>query len=126
MSGKKSDLYRADRETGMTYKEIAEKHGVSFQMVCQACAKYNPKSFRYITEHACIFPNLRNWMNKNKVSPRELLRRMGMEPNHGNASRLQTHLTGRSELRKRTIDMLIEITGMPYEELFALNGKKGK
>ena len=34
-----------DREAGMTYKEIAEKHGVSHQYVGVVVGKYDPKHF---------------------------------------------------------------------------------
>ena len=32
----KSDLYRQERENGFTYKEIAEKYGITYQCVAQA------------------------------------------------------------------------------------------
>lgn len=121
MAGKnrgRSDLYRTEREKGMTYREIAEKHGVSYQCVAHACGKYNPERFQYHKEEAVVFPNLRKWMNDNKISNAELLRRLGYKT-YGNAyfSWLRYILNGRNEMKKSTIDKLLAITGMTYEEL---------
>ena len=112
----KSDLYRAERESGLTYKQIAEKYGVSVQCVQQACAKHSPAHYRY--NNTCIYPVLRKWMNDNKCCLAELLRRMGLTTHPGNYDRLVRILSGRSELKKSDIDILLRVTGMTYEELF--------
>lgn len=106
-----------DREAGMSYREIAEKHGVSTQYVSQVVSTYNPKNFRFITPKGCIYPNLRKWLNDNQISLAELLRRMYLDPAHGNIERLRNVMRG-SNPRKDYIDRLIEATGMKYEKLF--------
>jgi len=111
-------LYREEREKGLTYREIAEKYGVSYQGVAQACGKSNPNYFKYHKENAVIYPNLRKWMNDNKVSIFEMVRRCGMERCNDNAIRLRNQLKGKNHFRKPMIDKLIAITGMKYEELF--------
>ena len=120
---KKADIYRAEREKGMTYKQIAEKYGVSHQAVSQACGRGDPRYFRIVTEEGCIYTNLRKWMNKNEVSFAELLRRMGKERASGNLTRLHEQLRGKVELKKSTIDQLIAVTGIRYEKLFKKDGK---
>ena len=60
----------------MTYQEIADKYGVSRQVVGQACGKANPCRFRFWKDTACIYPNVRNWLNDNKISKSELVRRL--------------------------------------------------
>lgn len=107
-----------DREAGMTYKEIAEKHGVSRQYVAVVVGKYDPAHFRFISEKGCVYPNLRRWMNENRVSATDLLRRMHLEPLSENASRLKNVMRGHGNPRKDYIDRLIEATGMKYEKLF--------
>jgi transcriptional regulator with XRE-family HTH domain len=107
-----------DRDTGLRYADIARKHGVSRQYVSAICGRYNPSRFRFITETGCAYPNLRQWMNENKVSLFELLRRMGFEVHSANSERLRSYMTGRAEPRKPYIDKLIAVTGMPYEMLF--------
>lgn len=115
----KADLYRAEEEKGLSRKEIAEKYGVSRQAVHQACGKYDPGHFRKITEKGCVYPNLRNWMNENKVGYMELVRRMDFLACRNNIQAQQAWMSGRCDPRKETIDKLIAITGIPYEKLFA-------
>lgn len=112
----KTDLYRAEREKGLTYQQIAEKHGVSKQCVAQVCGKQSPWKFRY--NNTCIYLGLRRWMNENKITVSELVRRMGHVVHTTNHARIRDICLGRTELRKCEIDKLIEITGMTYEELF--------
>ena len=110
----------ADRETGMTLQQVAEKHGVSRQYVSVVCGKYNPSYFKYITEEGCIFPNLRRWMNENKVGKQEFLRRMHMDTCGVNSTRLKGVINGSSTPRKDWIDLMLGVTGMTYEKLFAM------
>lgn len=114
----KKDLYMAEEARGLSRRETAEKYGVSTQMVHQACGKHGPGHFRKITENGCVYPNLRNWMNENKVSYMELLRRMGIFPVTQNLNTHKLWLSGRADPRKETIDKMIAITGIPYEKLF--------
>ena len=107
-----------DRESGMTYEEIARKHGVTRQRVGQICGKWNKYYFRVIKKDGCVFVNLRNWMNDNSISRAELMRRMGLQVNGENLARLRTVLTGHANPRKEYIDGLIQATGMTYEDLF--------
>lgn len=109
---------KQDREAGMTCREIAEKYGVSHQWVHSVVGRYSPERFRYVKEQACVYPNLRNWMNANKVGKREMLRRMGLEAYPKNSTYLYTVMTGRRSPRKTYIDRMLQVTGMTYEELF--------
>lgn len=118
MKERKCDLYKADRAKGMTYKEIAEKYGVSTQAVGIACSKSDPSYFRYITKKQCIYVGLREWMNDNKVSGMALVRMLGYNAEPQTYSRIFTYLRGKNSPRKCIIDKLLEITGLPYEELF--------
>ena len=111
-----------DRKNNMTYRQIAEKHGVSKQYVGQICSQFNPKYFKVVQEDGCIYPNLRRWMNENKVSRYELLRRMGMFAAGMNCDVLRGIMRGEKSPRKEWIDKMLEATGMTYEELFRLEG----
>ena len=115
---KKFEIYREERSKGLTYREIAAKYGVSRQVVAQACGRYQPARFQYVTETGCVYVNLRNWMNANKVNKSELLRRMGLETLPVNIARWSSYLSGRVDPPKKCIDMLIAATGLSYEELF--------
>ena len=108
-----------DRDSGMKYRDIAQKHGVTYQYVQQVCAKYFPSKFKFIEESSCIYPNWRKWMNDERCSRYELLRRMGLCTVAGNLDQLRMCMKGKYYPRKPYIDKLLQVTGMTYEELFA-------
>ena len=83
----KKEWMRDLREHGFKYHEIAEIVGVSRQYVASVCGKGDPAYFRTVGEQ-CVYPNIRNWMNENKVTRRELLRRMGFTVSSSNYDRL--------------------------------------
>jgi hypothetical protein len=112
----KKDLYMMEREKGLTYQQIADKYGVSKQNVAQLCSKHEPSRFQY--NRTCAYPALRKWLNDNKCSTSELVRRMNLVAAPENIARMQRVLCKRNELKKWEIDKLLEITGMTYEELF--------
>lgn len=105
------------RDQGYKHREIAEKFGVSRQYVAQVCGVCDPAYYVPVDER-CIYPNLRIWMNENKVSRKELLRRMGLTGNPGNYERLASYLRGDAHPRKQYIDRMLAATGMTYEKLF--------
>lgn len=113
----KTSLYLADREAGMTYREIAEKYGVSHQCVAQCCAQ-TTKGFRPYTESQVAFPYLRKWLNENKVTRAEFIRRMGKVPYSTEITRLSIWFRGDADPSKLQIDRMLAVTGLTYEELF--------
>lgn len=119
-----ADLYRKERAQGKTYQEIADKYGVTKQAVSLACRQNTSNGFRVYTEKGCIYPNLRKWLNKNKVSRAQLARRMGMVGYHSTANRVGAILSGKLEPTKGTIDKLLQITGMKYETMFYIEKTK--
>ena len=106
------------REQGMKYRDIAEQLGVSYQRVAQICGKSNPSRFRPVSD-TCIYKNLKEWMNANKVSKREIIRRMGFAYHVTTEHQISSMLLGKYQPRKDYIDRLLLVTGMTYEELFA-------
>lgn len=116
---KKYELYASMREEGMTYREIAEKCGCSYQNIAMALARRNVARFRHFTEKGCAYPTLRKWLNDNRVCVDEMIRRIyGHNIGGHTRSRWDEILRGRVEMKKHDIDSLIRITGMTYEELF--------
>jgi transcriptional regulator with XRE-family HTH domain len=110
-------MARALRDKGLKYKEIAEIMGVSHQCVAHMCGKYNPSHFRMFSD-AVVYPNLRKWLNENKVSVMELIRRCGYVPHTEEHNRFTSWMYGKNDPSKRTIDACLKVTGMKYEELF--------
>lgn len=117
---KKAEIYRMERENGLSYQQIADKYGVSKQAVHQVCSKYTPARFRYWTQKMCIYVNLRNWLNDNKITKSELIRRLGYETLQETYARVGRYLRGGIYPPKRTIDKFIEVTGLTYEELWVI------
>lgn len=109
---------RALRGKGLTYAEIAKELGISKQAVAQVLSKEQKSHFRPWTSDRCIYVGVRNWMNENQITMAELLRRFGFQPGSALHYRYRDYLSGQTELRKHTIDKLLEITGLAYEEAF--------
>lgn len=114
----KADMYRRDRDSGMTYRQIAEKYGVSYQCVAMSCGR-NGGSFRPYDPKQVVYPNLRKWLNDNKITKREFVHRMDNIPSSEAMRRLTGWFDGTFNPNKVTIDKALEITGMSYEVLFA-------
>ena len=118
MKRTRRDIYREDRETGMTYREIAAKHGVSYQAVADALGKSDLTKFKPWTAERCIYPNLREWMNANKVSLREFVRRTEAVSAGSNLIRYAAYFRGDNYPGKQTIDKMLNVTGLTYEQLW--------
>ncbi len=109
---------RAMREQGAKHREIAEVFGVSVQYVSMVCGSCAPARFVPLGDE-CIYPNFRKWMNENKVSRSEFVRRMGLTAHDNNLRRLYQIVRGELQPNKPYIDKMLEITGLTYEVLFA-------
>ena len=105
---RKCDLYRAEYDTGKTYREIAAEYGVSFQAVQQAATKERKEC-----SCRCIWEGLACWMEENDVSVKELAKKIG-----ASYSSLRAWMIGKNDPSKRYIDALLKLTGWSYEDLF--------
>ena len=114
----KKEQMKLMRDHGMKHREIAEVFGVSRQYVADVCGKCDPAYFVPIGDD-CIYPNLRRWMNENKIPRKEFLRRMGLTSHSANIERFGNFIRGEHHPRKPYIDMMLKVTGMTYETLFA-------
>lgn len=114
-----------DEINGQDILKKIEKCGVSKQNVAQACAQYSPKFFKVWTPSKCVYPNVRKWLNDNKMTTAEMVRRMGCK-NHTNTNHsLREILKGNSYPNKLKIDKLLAITGLTYEKFFETDGQVG-
>lgn len=106
-------------KSGITQTEIAKELGVSRQRINQMVAGYTKSHFNSTAVRRIQYVGLRNWMIQNKVSVSELIRRTGNVMSHPvSHERLMGKLTGQDELRKSTIDRILLVTGLTYEECF--------
>lgn len=114
------------RQQGLNYAQIAKACGVSRQYVAQVLGGYDPYRFIPVSEK-CIYPNLRKWMNDNKVSCKEFLRRMGYATTEGNTYyKFRGCIMGEIQPTKPYIDKMLKVTGLTYEVLFYEGKKYGK
>ena len=113
----RTDRARELRDQGLTYKEIAEIMGVTKQCIAMMCGKENPSHFRMFSD-SLAYPNLRKWLNTNKVSMAEFVRRCGYVPYGSQQAQFRSWMYGRNDPSKRIIDACLKATGMTYEELF--------
>ena len=102
----------ADYEKGMTYREIAKKHGVSFQSVHSTITRIDGTYRVYaVSKKGCIYPNLRAYLNQDKDRQNRFFRDMEGYP-------VREYMRGERQPKKNAIDLMLKITGMTYEELF--------
>lgn len=109
---------KALREQGLSYTEIARRLGISKQAVQQGLASRDVRYFQFVTEKGCIYPNIRKWMNDNRISVSEIARRMGLIPHSSTCERIRGYLTGANDPNKFTIDRILAITNLTYEQAF--------
>lgn len=107
----KADLYLADRAKGMTYRQISEKYGVSYQSVHATCSSVDGTYKTVISSRGCIYPNLRSWLNKDRRRRDRFFQLM-------KGCAIREILKGTQMPKKNTIDKMLALTGMTYEELF--------
>lgn len=114
----KRDVFLQERQSGLTCQEIANKYGVSKQYVSQLCSKHNPSYFHHWSSTACVYPNVRRWLNDNKITCAELLRRLNLSNHSANHIRFRGYLSGKCYPPKQTIDNLLAVTGLTYEQFW--------
>lgn len=108
-------------DSGLKRVEIADICGVSRQRVQQILGKRDPAYFRPFGKERCVYVNLRDWLNQERVSINELVRRLDGDMNPRRCCAVSAWLTGKTYPLKSSIDKLIAVTGLSYEELFEVD-----
>ena len=111
------------RSQGATYEEIGKAMGISRQRVYQIIGGSVRDCFKEITADECICPNIRKWMNENRISKPKLTRMIyGEERYHPlNWGTVGNILKG-SDCHKHCIDNILRVTGLSYEVAFKKEG----
>ena len=121
MNNKKEKMVEL-RKQGKTYQEIADIFGCSKSYVGSLLSKAEEGKFRPLTSKDCIYVGIRNWANENKVSKTEFCRIMYGYVHPNNIRRYSSIFKGHG-CTKHTIDMILAVTGLTYEEAFRLDGE---
>lgn len=107
------------RLDGHTLQEIGDKFGVSKQYVAQILPpmKHGYRALKSEMLGKIIYPNIRNWLKKNACT----LKRFADETGTSYLTIIRALEDEKSGMRKTTIDKILEVTGLTYEEAFAMD-----
>ena len=120
----KFEMHRM-RLSGCTYKEIAEKFGCSSQRIHQIIPDTD-RNTAWVHQLAdiCVYKGLSEYIKKNNMTLSaftEILR-----PNYKgyNTSRIKGWISGVRDFGISDIRKILELTGMTFEECFALKERE--
>lgn len=114
------EAYRMRLE-GKTFEEIGEHFGVSRQHIQQTLFFCKGPRGLDRSVKSCVYPNIARWMMENRIGISKFSERCGM-----NQATLRLVLSVRGNPRKGTIDKILRITGLSYEEAFYLPKQEGE
>lgn len=99
---------------GATYKEVAEKYCVEQSYVYTMFRPILEGRERGKRAEKIKYKNLRNFIMKNYKNNEKFAKKIGV-----NRATVQRILNGETNPSKKTIDNMIKLSGMKYEEIFA-------
>lgn len=116
----RAEEFEALRKEGLTYRQIAERCGCSYQNVAKYLAKRDESKFRAYTPEECKYDGLRNWMNENKIHRVDLAEILwgSRVIESWRRSSMQGRLTGTLDFKQGEIEKLIASSGLTYAQLF--------
>lgn len=102
------------RQEGATLAYLGEKYGITRERVRQILEVYEAQRMG-ISERlkSCQYPNIRRWMIVNGLTYCRLAYRCGLTMDS-----VRNGLTGKTDFKKKTIDAILDVTEMTYEEAF--------
>lgn len=110
---KRSELVRKlHYEDGLTYERIGDILGISRQAAHQLAQNTEPKDrFHEKTVQKIRYVGLRNWMLERRITISKLVELCGV-------SGIKASLSRNLDLRKSSIDAILSVTGLTYEDCF--------
>ena len=96
------------RLDGYTLQEIGDKYGLTRERIRQMFASITTESG--ISRKKYIYPNISDWMIDNNVSQYDLCKKLGCAQNT-----ISSYLTGKNHPSFAFINLMLELTKMPYE-----------
>lgn len=101
------------RLNGMSFQEIADHFGVSKQCIAQLLPCSGRSYQRNRVPERCVYVGIREYMIRERMTYARLAALCGL-----GAATVQGTLTGKNSPVKKTIDAILEATGLSYEEAF--------
>ena len=123
MRTERNEKIREMRLSGMTYRDIAAQYGISVQRVQQIAGSVC--YFRPVEAKDCIYKGIRDWLNETRYSRTYLVRLMYGDTHATLHEKLSNVLKG-NNCTKKMIDKLLEVTGLPYEVAFKVEGNNDR
>lgn len=106
------------RLEGKTFQEIADRFGVSKQNIQRLLNGVCERSPRRDLD-TIVYPAIKNYMKENKLSFNSISHLCGI-----NIGPIINGLCGKNDISKRTIDAILDVTEMTYEEAFKKDDAK--
>ena len=100
------------RLNGYTLQEIGDKYGLTRERIRQMFAAVTTESG--ISRKNYIYPNISDWMIDNNVNQHDLCKKLGCSQ-----SVISYYLTARKPPSFAFINIMLELTKMPYEVAFS-------
>lgn len=100
------------RLDGYTLQEIGDKYGVTKERIRQMFAQVTTESG--ISRKNYAYPNIADWMVKNGIKQSDLCKKLGCSQNA-----VSHYLTGRNSPTFAFINLILNLTKMPYEVAFS-------
>lgn len=107
----KAEAFRM-RSEGCTLQEIGDRFGVTRAYIHQIL---NDEMGMRAFKISCVYPGLEKWMRDHKMPPARLRREMGV---FSRTERLCSRLDGSTQFKINEIKIILEITGMTFDEAF--------
>ena len=100
------------RLDGYTLQEIGDKYGLTRERIRKMFALITTESG--ISRKNYIYPNISDWMIGNNVSQGDLCKKLGCAQ-----TTISSYLIGKREPTFSFINLILELTKMPYEVAFS-------
>ena len=103
------------RLNGYTLQEIGDKYGLTRERIRQMFASITTKSgISRKSYKNYIYPNISDWMIDNNVKQSDLSKKLGCAQ-----VTISSYLTGKKSPSFAFINLMLELTKMPYEVAFS-------
>lgn len=101
------------RFDGASLQEIADHFGVTKEYISKVTPKAPLRSIRRAMCETYIYPNISKWMRENRIDAGKFSSML-----HVSRMTVSNNFRGKTMPTKKTIDAVLEVTGMKYEEAF--------